>query len=476
MTNVDRVVVVVFDGLRPDMIETTMPNLFGFSGDALWFTEARSVFPSMTRVATTSFATGHWPMTHGIVNNAFHIPELVQGTALNTASFDHLSRLKAREPVVTCSSLGHVLAAAGKRMKSVHCGSAGAAYLVNHDVAALGHETFSIHGEAATQTPEAVRRAVSTYGPLPPKEVPQLAPLAYANRVFVNSVLTKDVPDVALLWLAEPDTTWHHYGLGSPEARSVMRAADHVFGDVLDAASQLPGRTAVIAMSDHGQITTTSQTDITATMQADGLPASHLPGPEHKIALTRGSMGELRSLDGDPGLCAAACDWLMNRADIGLIFARDDLVESLPGTLPQSLVMHGHTRDPEIYFLMRASDEPDKWGLPGQCAFIAEVELGGGIHGGLNRYELATTLIVQTPDGRRGTDASPVGLVDIAPTIARLLGIPMSAAGVPLPLFEPRAAPHEIEVTRASHAGYSQELRRNLIDGRAYIDHGNRLT
>lgn len=59
MKNVDRVVVVVFDGLRPDMIEKTMPKLYGFSGDALWFTQARAVFPSMTLVATTSFATGH---------------------------------------------------------------------------------------------------------------------------------------------------------------------------------------------------------------------------------------------------------------------------------------------------------------------------------------------------------------------------------------------------------------------------------
>ena len=476
MTNVDRVVVIVFDGLRPDMIEGTMPNLYGFAGDALWFTESRSVFPSMTRVATTSFATGHWPKTHGIVNNAFHMPELVQGGALNTANFGHLSRLKAREPVVTCPSLGHALATAGKRMEVVHCGSPGAAYLVNHDVAALGHETFSVHGEAATQTPETVRRIVSNYGPLPPQDVPKLASMEYGGHVFVNSTLAKDVPDVSLLWLVEPDTIWHHFGLGAPESLSMMRAADQIFGGVLDAISRLPGRTAVIAMSDHGQITTTSQTDITAAMQADGLPASHVPGPEHKLGLTRGSMAELRSLDGDTGLYAAACDWLVNRDDIGLIFARDDLVESLPGTLPQSLVMHGHSRDAELYFTMRASDEPDQWGLPGQCAFISDVELGCGIHGGLNRYELTTTLIVQTPDGRRGSDASPVGLVDIAPTIAKLLGVPMDAAGAPLPLLEPRAAQPETNVIRASHLGYSQEIRRNLIDGRVYIDHGSRLS
>lgn len=475
MSRVDRVVVVVFDGLRPDMIEGRMPTLHGFAQDNLWFTEARSVFPSMTRVATTSFATGQWPQAHGIVNNAFHMPGVVQGAPLDTSNFDHLSKLRAQEPVVTCDSLGHALASAGLRMGAVHCGSPGSSYLVNHDVARHGHWTFSVHGEGFTQTPEAVRHAVATHGPLPAQDVPKLATLDYARRAILDMALGDDAPDVALMWLPEPDTTWHHFGLGSEEARQVMATADAVFADVLEAVSAMPGQTAVIAMSDHGQITTTSQTDITAEMQADGLPASHRPGPAHKLALTRGNMGEIRSLDGDMGLINAACDWLTARDDIGMVFARDDLVHSLPGTLAQSLVMHGHARDPELFFLMRASDDLDEWGLPGQSGLIAGVELGGGMHGGLNRYELTTTLLVQTPDGRRDMDASPVGLVDIAPTIADLLDVPMIAAGAPLPLFEPRAAPITSEVTRGGRASFVQEIKRNLVEGRVYLDHGRRV-
>ena len=475
MSRVDRVVAVVFDGLRPDMIEGRMPTLHGFAQDNLWFTEARSVFPSMTRVATTSFATGHWPRAHGIVNNAFHMPGVVQGAPLDTSNFDHLSRLKAQEPVVTCESLGHVLAAAGLRMGAVHCGSAGSSYLVNHDVARHGHWTFSVHGEGFTQTPEAVRQAVVAHGPLPAQDVPRLATLDYARRAFLDMALGENAPDVALMWLPEPDTTSHHFGLGSKEALKVMAAADAVFADVLEAVSAMPGRTAVIAMSDHGQITTTSQTDITAEMQADGLPASHRPGPEHNLALTRGNMGEIRSLDSDRGLIEAACDWLMGREDIGMVFARDDLLETLPGSLPQSLVMHGHPRDPELFFLMRSSDDPDSWGLPGQGGLIAGVPLGGGMHGGLNRYELSTTLVVQTPEGRRGKDISPVGLVDMAPTIADLLGLEMQADGVPLPLSEKRKTTATPQVFREGRDGFAQELRRNTIDGRAYLDRGGRV-
>ena len=476
MKQVDRVVIVVFDGLRPDMIAGRMPNLEAFAHQGLWFREARSVFPSMTRVATTSFATGQWPGVHGIVNNAFHIPKVMQGAPVDTSNFDHLALLKAAEgQVVTSFSLGHALAAQGLRMGAVHAGSAGSSYLVNHDVAAHGHWTFSIHGEAATQTPEAVRRAVASYGPLPAQSVPKFDTLNYVRRAFLDMALSKDGPDVALLWLPEPDTTWHHYGLGSDQSHAVMLAADRVFGDILDAVEGMDGRTAVIAMSDHGQITTTSQTDITAEMQAAGLPASHRPEASHRLGLTRGNMGELRSLDGDMGLVSAACDWLMSRDDIGMVFAKETLADSLPGTLPMSLVHHGHHRSPDLFFLMRSSDEADVWGLPGQGGLIAGVPLGGGMHGGLNRYEMNTTLVIGTPDGRTGIDTTPVGLVDIAPTVAALLGLDMPSFGAPLATHEPNQIVPERESFRESRGAFCQELHRNRLNGRVYLDHGGRV-
>jgi phosphonoacetate hydrolase len=53
----DRVVLCVFDGLRPDMVTPElMPNLVRLAERGTWFREARSVFPSITRVATTSIA------------------------------------------------------------------------------------------------------------------------------------------------------------------------------------------------------------------------------------------------------------------------------------------------------------------------------------------------------------------------------------------------------------------------------------
>lgn len=52
MTRVDRVV-VVFDGLRPDLIAGRMPASEAFAAQSLTFLNTWSVFPSMIRVAET---------------------------------------------------------------------------------------------------------------------------------------------------------------------------------------------------------------------------------------------------------------------------------------------------------------------------------------------------------------------------------------------------------------------------------------
>jgi hypothetical protein len=165
----------------------------------------------------------------------------------------------------------------------------------------------------------------------------------------------------------------------------------------------------------------------------------------------------------------------MSREDIGMVFARDDLAAGLPGTLPVSLVHHGHPRGPELFFVMHSSNDPDPWGLPGQGGLIAGVELGGGMHGGLNRYELNTTLVLEVPDGRTGIDRTPVGLVDIAPTVAALFGLEMHAAGAALPVMSERPSAIVPETHQESRGAFSQELRRHSVDGRVYLDQGGRV-
>ncbi|MBX9697825.1 MAG: alkaline phosphatase family protein, partial [Acetobacteraceae bacterium] len=65
-----RVVMVALDGLRPDMISAAAtPHLAALAAQGTRFANARSVFPSETRVATPSLITGCRPGGHGMVAN-----------------------------------------------------------------------------------------------------------------------------------------------------------------------------------------------------------------------------------------------------------------------------------------------------------------------------------------------------------------------------------------------------------------------
>jgi len=54
-----RVVICVFDGLRPDFVTPErMPNLARFATSGTWFRDARSAFPSRAGAASSGAATG----------------------------------------------------------------------------------------------------------------------------------------------------------------------------------------------------------------------------------------------------------------------------------------------------------------------------------------------------------------------------------------------------------------------------------
>ena len=474
---IERVVVVVFDGLRPDMIAGRMPRLEAFAGESVWFTEATSVFPSVTRVATTSVATGCWPRRHGIVNNAFHQPGILTGKALDTSDIDNL--LMADQAtggrIIEVPSLGERLAAAGKRMGAVHCGSAGSAFLLNHRVRENGHWTLSAAGEPGTRTPEIMSKAAETVGPLPNTDIPKFEAVDYAARAARTIALAEDGPEVVVVWFPEPDTSFHYREIGTDPTRAVMAAADAAFAEVLETAraGARGARTAVLAISDHGQISTSGRFEIGSAMRADGLPASTEPGEGDRIALTVGASGECRGLGDDPALTADVARWLMGREEIGMVFARDDLARQIDGTLPLSAARLDHARAPDLFYVCRSSDGPDPFGLRGLGLATGGAPVGGGMHGGLHRCELNTVLMLSVPEGAAGiVDGRPCGLVDIAPTVLSLLGLPHDGMdGAPL---TDEAGAAETTVTEAAANGFAQSVETRGWPGRTYLSSGGR--
>ena len=60
-----RVLIVAFDALRPDMVTPElMPNLTRFAGEGVRFANNRSTYPTETRVNQTTLVTGTLSLIH----------------------------------------------------------------------------------------------------------------------------------------------------------------------------------------------------------------------------------------------------------------------------------------------------------------------------------------------------------------------------------------------------------------------------
>ena len=119
--NIDslRTLIVFFDGLRPDYITAEgMPNLYAFKKKATYGKAHHSVFPTVTRVNATSYATGSYPGTHGLMGNSVYFPQVSKTKSLNTGDASELNIISKalNGHLLTAVSLGEVLKQNGKDM------------------------------------------------------------------------------------------------------------------------------------------------------------------------------------------------------------------------------------------------------------------------------------------------------------------------------------------------------------------------
>lgn len=479
-----RVVICVFDGLRADFItpERT-PRLSRFATEATWFREARSVFPSMTRVATASMATGAPPRVHGIVGNAFLFPGVTSRHALDLGRGEDIARAERATGgrLVDTETFGDALARDGRRFAIVHTGSAGATHVLNPRAKANQHWTFSILGRDSSPTPHAVDEVVARFGPLPARSLPRYADVAYAERVFREHVLATLKPDVAQIWFNEPDTSAHYRFLGSTETLGVLTAVDAAFGRILDWIDAQPDRDryTVIAASDHGQISMGQELSLVDRLKDAGYHgrrSSERTLEGASFAMTDGNMGEIRILDGGVARRDAIARWLMEQDFIGMVFSpgRNEIEGEIDGTFALSLAGLDHARAPELVYVLRSDDRADEFGHPGLGIVTSgDVPVGGGMHGGLNRHELNSVLIARGAGFAAGAlDRRACGIIDIAPTVLATLDVAAPASMTGHSLLSPDTALGPPLTHETGARGFRQRLivaererSRILIEG-----------
>ncbi|UPY37747.1 alkaline phosphatase family protein [Sediminicoccus sp. KRV36] len=419
-----RFILIVLDGLRPDMVSpASMPALAALLTRGTRFAEARSVFPSETRVATPSLVTGCRPAAHGMVANTVFDRALAPGRLLRTkdAADFHILSAGAESPLLR-PGIGEVLAAAGLGFAVVSAGTPGQTLVASPAARRLGQFRWNA---ADTDTPDALAVA-RQLGPTPPASIPNLARTRHAARVLTEYVLPVLRPDVALFWCPEPDISFHYRGLGDAAAALAMTEADQCVVRIVAWRDAQPDAKAIglIVLSDHGHVTGHRKIALAERMARDGLPAG-----AGGTAITIAPAGAPGIWLDDPGLASQVADWLARQDWAGPLLANDPTL--LPGRTGALAALEAqHPRAADLVLLFAGDEAPDHYGLPGRAPFDAgDVPEGGGMHGGLHRRELATVLAFEGGPFTPGLAMRGMAdLTDVAPTILHLLGL--GAAGM----------------------------------------------
>jgi arylsulfatase A-like enzyme len=403
-----RAVMVVLDGLRRDFVDATgTPALHDLAADACRFAAHRSVFPSATRVASASFATGCYPARHGLQGNTMALLEAGHLVAHDAG----LPGFLAHKRAVT----GHALAVPTLAERLVPHGGAmvfsnvspGAAYA--HDPDGFGyvfHRAGSFGPGRAVLDPLPVR--LDTEGDRD------------LTKRFIATALQPGGPALSVLWCGEPDHVQHNTPLGSPLHRRVLAEADRNASLVIDAVERLRNTgedVLLIVCSDHGHETVSGIIDVETELIAAGLKSG--PDSGDVLALSNGTATLVYLHPDHESRRFALAEFLHSR----------DWAEVVMDSAGLSTVGQAATNALAFAVSFRVDTRVNEFGVPG-CALGGKprwgesVPIGCGQHGGLAAHEQAPFLIISGT----GFDAGSVRrgesrILDLAPTILRHLGV-----------------------------------------------------
>jgi arylsulfatase A-like enzyme len=486
------VIVFVVDGLRPDAItpEDT-PTLFRLRSEGVEFTHSHAVFPTVTRVNAAAITTGAQPGSNGIVGNQMYVPGVEPCRAFDTGNFRNLLALDrvSGGRVVMRPTLAERLGAHGLTMAGVSSGSTGSGFLLNprapSGVGVLVNGYFD-PGRTVAFPPGASEAILAKFGPAPAKGAGRHdAAVAWTERVLREHVLTEFRPDVVVNWLTEPDHTQHDVGVGSPPARESLRNDDREIADVLATLDDLglTASTDVLVVSDHGFTTNGGGVDVAGALIEAGLKAA----PDSTdVVLASSSQAVGLHVEGHDGeRIAAIARLIRSREWGGVLFTAGrgpgDPRGTVDGTFSLPLIhVANDERGPDLLFTFPWTSDASGFGVRGTD--LANVSGGAKLyasdHGSMSPWNVRNTFLAWGVDfKKRATIGTPVGNVDVTPTILALLGLPGDAALDGRVLAEaleggpdPEQVAMETRVHTVEAGTYRAFLQESAVGSRRYVD------
>jgi predicted AlkP superfamily pyrophosphatase or phosphodiesterase len=412
------VLLISIDSLRPAIYldpaaaGVAVPNLSALMRRGVYADRVISVFPSVTYPAHTTMVTGVNPDRHLVTSN-FH-----RGTLewLSAASDIH------------ATTLWQVAKKAGLTTAAVMWPMTYGA-----DVDWLIVESAKTHTRkeglrAALQqgaTKGLLEQMEKKTGQRAAESAPQsVQVMDQMSATYTAQILKDHKPDLTLVHFLEADHMQHEFGPGSAEAARAFEHIDAYIGTLLAAlkAAGIEDRTDVIIVGDHGS------------------------APVHTAINTNRLLLDLGYAHADNGVLASDLVTFESVAGSGAFYPK-------PGATPQALAEFTSklealvsTRYRTLLTVIAGQRLRDLGGYPGAVAALSAapgymvVPVSGtqmmvathhfrGMHGYLpDMPEMATGLIAAGPDFRQGWRFPVLRLLDLAPTMAAILGLKLPEA------------------------------------------------
>jgi arylsulfatase A-like enzyme len=502
------VVVVVWDGMRPDFVsEQNTPTLWKLAHEGVTFRNHHSVYPSATNVNGTALITGIYPGRNGIIANHVYRPDIDSRHAIDVENAavvkrgDELSGGK----YVCVPTITELIQRAGGR--SVIASAKTVGLLLDRQFGVRRHvdafrKTGDVSPDVKRQHVAAVHNSVTLFagkslpgdalgpitdalGPFPSGHFQEDA---WTTKAVTDFLLKDGVPTLSILWLGEPDLTQHESAPGAPAALTAIKSADENLAAVLSALDRQKARetTDLFVVSDHGFSTIKRSIDLRKILSDAGFTAktefTDEPKPGEIMLAGNGGSVLFYVIGHDETLTRRLIEFLQQSDFAGVIFTR----KPLQGTfaLEQAMIENDHA--PDVVMAFRWNNSKNQFGVAGMIDADWQRAAGKGTHATLSRFDMHNTLIAAGPNFRQGeVDDLPTGNIDVTPTILQILGIkpPVQMDGRILSeamVDGDRAASElkpEVKTIEGSNdlpsGRWRQTLKVSRVGSTLYLDEGN---
>jgi predicted AlkP superfamily pyrophosphatase or phosphodiesterase len=417
------VLLISIDGLRPgDVLEAkkrglNLPHLESFVRNGAYATGVRAVLPTLTYPDHTTLITGVWPAQHGIAANAVFDPSVKNLEGWYWYSGDIKvptlwDAVHAKHGVVASISW------------PVSVGTNSIDYNIPEYWRAWDAEdakllrALSTPGLAARLEHDTAVPFAATLGSEPENDA--------ARTRYAGTLIQFAFPEFMTLHLVSLDHVQHGSGPGSPEARIALERIDGEIGVLLAAARAVQPDVTVAVVSDHGFAPASRQMNLGRAFAEAGLVGLDGQG---KVASwdampwgTGGSAIIMLAHPDDPALKAKVAALLAKlAAEPGSGIAK---VIDKPG-----IEARGGAREASFW----VDFKPGIYFGSSFTGPLLTAAKNKGTHGYFPEdKEMRAAFLIMGPAIKK-KNLGEIDMRDIAPTLAKILGVPLpSATGNPL--------------------------------------------